>query len=234
MSQASKKQKLVGWDDILYSLRIPCSDSNYLTSPENFMMMNELDKLKMLTIVNLQDNFDRICSEVAKVWYVHKPWYQLASLELWACRGGVQQSGTQCGHAEGEFCSLELGVGMQRGSCQTGCGHAERKFSRTGCGHAEWEFDSIELGVGMQSWAGCGHAEGEFDSLELGMVMQRESLTVWNWVWAYRGGVIQSGTGCGHAVPKSSHICCVTKKVLPYYYYKCLRVKNLFQIKKGM
>ena len=89
---------------------------------------------------------------------------------------------------------------------------------------------NYNMGLRQSIW----HAEGEFDSLELGMVMQRESLTVWNWVWACRGGVIQSGTGCGHAVPKSSHICCVTKKVLPYYYYKCLRVKNLFQIKKGM
>ena len=144
------------------------------------MMMNELDKLEMLTVANLQDNFDRICSEVAKVWYVHKPWYQLASLELWACRGGVQQSGTQCGHAEGEFCSwvwacrgevVKLGVGMQRGS-------------------------SAELCVGMQSgsltvlnwvWACRGWVWA--CSLELAVGMQRGSLTVLNWAWSCRGRV---------------------------------------------
>ena len=59
---------------------------------------------------------------------------------MWACTGGVWQSRTGCGHAQVEFGSLELGVGMRRWIRQ----------SRTGCGHGQVEFGRIELGVGMQ------------------------------------------------------------------------------------
>ena len=47
---------------------------------------------------------------------------------VWACRGGVQQPRTVCGHAEEGFDSFELGVGLEIG------------------------VDSLELGVGMQRW----------------------------------------------------------------------------------
>ena len=60
------------------------------------------------------------------------------SLWVWACRGGVRQPGTGCGHAEVGFDSLELGVGLQRWGS-----------TALGVGMQRW---GLTLGVGMQRW----------------------------------------------------------------------------------
>ena len=80
------------------------------------------------------------------------------------------------GHAEVDFDSLKLGVGMEGGG-STLCGHGGRGFNSV------WAWrEGVQLCVGMERW----------------------SSTASNWVWAWRGGVRQPRTGCEHAGMEST------------------------------
>jgi hypothetical protein len=90
---------------------------------------------------------------------------------VWACRGGVRQARTGCGHVQVEFGSLELGVGMYRQSSagsnwvwayrggvwqdRTGCGHAEVEFSRIELSNSARQFDPAELHLCMPTPSSC-------------------------------------------------------------------------------
>ena len=75
-----------------------------------------------------------------------------ASNWVWACRGGVRQPRTGCGHAEVGFDSLELGVGMQR------WGSTAMNWVWAGWTALKWVweyrggFHSLELHAHMQRW----------------------------------------------------------------------------------